>query len=141
MREIKLLPYKKNVVSSMFLIRTLLETYVNEYIDYFASLDRTNPFKLKNISPIRSKRTKTLKELVFTDIYNHLRYTIEDFPETYELIQTTFTDNNNTSTIQIIHFHVHSASTIPEGAEILDAWQKISQILKTLDELLSRHKI
>lgn len=138
-REMSNIRYKENVVSSMFLIRTILETYVNDYIDYFASLDRFDPLKLKNISSDRNKRTKTLRLLIFEDIYNHLKNTVQKFPETYELIQTTFTDNNNTSTMQIIHFHVHSAATIPDSVEILDAWRKISHIIKSLDILLSEN--
>lgn len=137
--EIKNISFKDNSISSMFLIRTLLETYVNDYIDYFASLDRSEQFKLKNISSDRSKRKKTLRELIFQDIYLHLKDVVGGYPETYELIQATFTDNNNTSTMQIIHFYVHSAATFPDSREILDAWKKISQIITTLDILLSEH--
>jgi len=137
LKEMSNINYKDNSIASMFLIRTILETYVNDYIDFFASLERENPFRMTHISNERSKRSgKTLRELIYDNIYNHLKNTIKGHAETYELIHTTFTDNNNTSTMQIIHFYIHSAATYPDKSEILEAWKKISQIISSLDTLL-----
>ncbi|MBU9714125.1 hypothetical protein [Evansella tamaricis] len=136
-KELGNINYKEYPIASIFLIRSFLETYVNDYIDHFAALNRSNSSKMKNINPNREKRTKKLRELLYDDIYNHLKITLERFPETYNLIHVTFTENNKTSTIQIINFYIHSGGDYPDPKEILEAWQKISSIVKTLDYLLA----
>lgn len=141
MKEINQIRYGDLPISTMYLIRSLLETYVNEYIDYFAALDRENSLKMKGINANREKRNKTLRELIFNDIYNHLKNVIQDYSMTYELINVVFTENNNTSVMQIINYYIHSASHYPDRAEIVEAWMKISTILRTLDALLYKHKL
>jgi hypothetical protein len=141
MKEINQIRYGDLPISTMYLIRSLLETYVNEYIDYFASLNRDNNLKMKGINANREKRNKTLRELILNDIYNHLKNVIQDYSVTYELIHVVFTENNNTSVMQIINYYIHSASHYPDRAEIVEAWMKISTILRTLDELLYKNKL
>lgn len=138
-RELTHLEYKKSPVASMFLLRAVLEAYVNEYINYFASLHHENPLKMKGINPNREKRDKKLRLLLYDDIHNHLKNVIQDFAETYELIHATFTTNNNTSVVQIVNFHIHSGSDYPDTSEILEAWKRISQIVTTLDILLEQN--
>ncbi|MCQ6565364.1 hypothetical protein ACQVPC_02915 [Bacillus mycoides] len=140
MKEINQIRYGDLPIATMYLIRSLLETYVNEYIDYFAALDRENSLKMKGINANREKRNKTLRELIFNDIYNHLKNVIQNYSVTYELINVVFTENNNTSVMQIINYYIHSASHYPDRAEIVEAWMKISTILHTLDELLYKNK-
>uniref|UniRef100_A0A7U3YD34 ParB/Sulfiredoxin domain-containing protein n=1 Tax=Geobacillus sp. (strain Y4.1MC1) TaxID=581103 RepID=A0A7U3YD34_GEOS0 len=139
LKEMSQINYKENPISSMYLIRSILETYVHKYIDYFASLDRHHPYKMKNIPPQRDKRRKELKNLIYEDIYNHLKNVIQDYADTYELIRVTFTDNNQASAMQIINYYIHSGTDYPDSIELLEAWNKISTIIKTLDELLAKH--
>ncbi|ALZ62710.1 hypothetical protein FORC13_3649 [Bacillus cereus] len=141
MKEINQIRFGDLPISTMYLIRSLLETYVNEYIDYFAALGRENSLKMKGINANREKRNKTLRELIFNDIYNHLKNVIQSYSATYELINVVFTENNNTSVMQIINYYIHSASHYPDKAEIIEAWMKISTILHTLDELLYKNKL
>lgn len=136
LKELAKIEYKEYPIASMYLIRSLLESYVNEYIDFFASLEREHLLKMKNINPKREKRNKKLRELIYDDIYNHLKHVINDYSETYELIHVVFTDNNTTSIMQIINFHVHSNTHYPDKIEILEAWQKVSTVITTLDKLL-----
>jgi hypothetical protein len=137
LKELSNIDYKLFPVTSMYLLRSLLESYVNEYIDCFAG--KNDEYKMKGISPKREKRTKKLRELLFDDIYNHLKDVIKDHSTTFELIKVTFTENNNTATTQIINHYVHSATHYPGSSEILDAWKKISTIVSTLDILLEVH--
>ncbi|MGG3939535.1 hypothetical protein [Anoxybacillus kestanbolensis] len=139
LKEISQINYKENPVSAMYLIRSILETYVHEYIDYFASLDRHHQYKMKNIPPQREKRKKSLRELIFDDIYNHLKNVIQDYANTYELIYVTFTDNNKASAMQIINYYIHSGTHYPDQSELLEAWSKISTVIETLDELLAKN--
>jgi hypothetical protein len=137
LKELSNIEYKNNPVASMYLLRSLLESYVNEYIDCFAS--RNDELRMKGISPKREKRTKKLRELLYDDIYIHLKDVIQHYSTTYELIKVTFTENNNTATTQIINHYVHSSTNYPDSSEILDAWQKINTIISSLDILLNNH--
>lgn len=137
--EISNIDYKDFAISSMYLIRSLLESYVNEYIDKYASLPSDHPYRMKGIPKTRIQRTgKELQDLIYTHIKGHLRDTIKDYAETYELIEVSFSKNNNTSAMKIINYHIHSSTDVPERNEILEAWQKISVIINTLDLLLSK---
>jgi hypothetical protein len=137
LRELSNIEYKTYPVATMFLLRSLLESYVNDYIDCFAS--KNNELKMKGISPKREKRNKKLRELLYDDIYTHLKNVIKDYASTYELIRVTFTENNNAATTQIINHYVHSATNYPDSSEILDTWQKISTVISSLDTLLDNH--
>jgi hypothetical protein len=138
-QELSKVEYKELPISSMYLIRSLLETYVNEYIEFFAGLDRTNIYKMKNINPNREKRNKPLRDLIYSDIYIHLKDVIKSYSETYNLINIAFSENNNTSAMQIINFHIHSNKHYPDKNEILEAWKKISTLVITLDTLLAEY--
>ncbi|MEC1723080.1 hypothetical protein [Schinkia azotoformans] len=138
-KEISDIDYKDFPISSMYLIRSLLESYVNEYIDTFASLPIDHELKMKGIANARNKRKgKELQELIYTHIKGHLKDIIKDYAETYELIEVTFSKNNNTSAMKIINYHIHSSTDVPEKNEILEAWKKISIIINTLDKLLNK---
>lgn len=138
-KEISEIDYKEFSISSMYLVRSLLESYVNEYIDTFASLPRGHKFKMSNISNKREKRRgKELQELIYFHIKHHLKETIDDYAETHELIEVSFSKNNNTSAMKIINFHIHSSTHYPDNSEILEAWSKISTVINTLDSLLGK---
>lgn len=139
-RELGSLEYKEFTISAMFLIRALLETYTHEYIDYFANLPNHNQLKMKNIAKDRTKRNKSLQEYLYSDIYNHLKNVLEKYPETYELINTTLSNNNNTALTQIINHHIHSGINFPDEKEVLNAWSKAFIIINTLDEVLYDYK-
>ncbi|QHE60396.1 hypothetical protein FHE72_04575 [Rossellomorea vietnamensis] len=138
-QELSKIEYKQFPVSSMHLIRSLLESYVNEYIDFFASLDKENPLKMKGVSSKKDSRKKSLREYIYSDIYIHLKDVIKSYPDTYELIHVTFSDNNKASALQIINYHIHSIKHYPDKDEILEAWIKISTVVSTLDTLLLEH--
>jgi hypothetical protein len=141
-KELSEIEYKKFPIASMYLIRSLLETYVNEYIDHFSSLSKTDNYKMRNISSNRKEREKKnmkLQDLIYNHIKNHLKSNFEEYSETYELIETAFSNNNNTSTMKIINYHIHSSTDYPDETEILNAWKKISVIINTLDKILAEH--
>jgi hypothetical protein len=140
-RELNNLEYKSFTVSAMFLIRALLEAYTHAYIDFFANLPYDSRLKMKNIAKDRSKRNKSLQDLLFTDIYNHLKNVLDKYPETYELINATLSNNNNTALTQIINYHIHSGIDFPDKGEVLNAWSKAHSIINTLDEILYDYKI
>ncbi|MGG3943386.1 hypothetical protein ABEV54_18325 [Peribacillus psychrosaccharolyticus] len=136
-KELSEIEYKDFTISSMFLIRTLLESYVHEYIDTFASLPHDHKYKMTHITNKREKREGLkLQDLLHNNIKNHLKDKIKDYSETHQLIEVTFSKNNNTSALQIINFHVHSSTHYPDKNEILEAWHKISTVINTLDKLL-----
>src|SRR5579875_890384 len=136
-KEISDIDYKEYTISSMYLIRSLLESYVNDYIDTFASLPRDHKYRMTGINNKREKRKgKELQELIYDHIKNHLKHTIDDYAETHQLIEVTFSKNNNTSAMKIINFHIHSSTHYPDKNEILEAWSKISTVINTLDLLL-----
>jgi len=135
LKELKGTKYKENRMSSMYLIRSLLETYTHEYIDYFAK-DKNREFRLKGVARERTKRNQKLRELLFNHIKNHLKEFYPQYEEEIELLEITFTENNNTAATRIINFYIHSQTQIPDYQELLDAWKKVSKILKCLDEIL-----
>jgi len=136
-KELSDIEYKDFTISTMFLIRSLLESYVHEYIDLFASLPKEHKFKMTHIGSSREKRKgKELQDLIYNHIKNHLKDTIDGHAETYELIEVTFSKNNNTSAMKILNYHIHSSTHYPDKNEILEAWSKISTIINTMDYLL-----
>ncbi|MFF2855577.1 hypothetical protein ACFVSH_13145, partial [Peribacillus sp. NPDC058002] len=135
-KELSDIEYKDFSITSMYLIRSLLESYVNEYIDLFTALPREHEFKMKGIAGTREKRKgKELQDLIYNHIKNHLKETIRD-SETSDLIEVTFSKSNNISATKILNYYIHSSTNYPSRDEVLSAWSKISQILNTLDKLL-----
>lgn len=134
--EISSLEYKEFKVSAMFLIRALLEAYTHTYLDFFSSLSKNNNMRLNGIPRRREKRKKSLQDLLYQDIKNHLKFVIDDYSDTYELIETSLSNNNNTALTQIINYFIHSTTNTPDSNEILEAWKKIVPIINTLDEVL-----
>lgn len=134
-RELKGITYKDYRMSSMYLIRSLLETYTHEYIDHFVK-DENRDKRIKGVPKERVKRTQTLKELLYNSIKIHLKEYFPEFGEEIELLEITFTDNNNAAATKIINFYIHSQTQVPDYLELLDAWKKVSAILKCLDEIL-----
>ncbi|RRJ63330.1 hypothetical protein EHV15_10675 [Paenibacillus oralis] len=135
-KELKSTSYKENRMGSMYLIRSLLETYTHEYIDHFVRQD--GEMKLKGIAKERTKRNQRLRELLFDHIKIHLKKSFPYYEEEIELIDVTFTENNSTAATKIINFYIHSQTQVPDYHELLDCWKKVSMILNCLDEILSR---
>lgn len=135
-KEIKNIKYKEYRMASMYLIRSLLETYTHEYIDYFIK-DRNKP--MKGVSRERKNREDKLKDLLYSNIKNHLKEYFLKYKEEIGLLDITFTDNNNTAITRIINYYIHAQSQIPDIQEILDAWKKVSKIIYCLDEILAEH--
>jgi hypothetical protein len=135
LKELKSAKYKENRMSSMYLIRSLLETYTHEYIDYFVTLDDV-VYRMKGVARERTKRNQKLRELLFDYIKIHLKQAFPHYEEEIELIDVTFTKNNSTAATKIINFYIHSQTQIPDFHELLDAWKKVSKILNCLDEVL-----
>ncbi|GGP11245.1 hypothetical protein [Oceanobacillus neutriphilus] len=138
-KEIKSNKYKENRMGSMYLIRSLLETYTHEYIDYFVKDDKKE-YRIKGIARDRTKRNQKLRELIYNNIKDHLKKFYPQYEEEIELIEITFTENNNAATTRIINFYIHSQTQVPDFQELLDAWKKVSTILKCLDEILFTNK-
>ncbi|MGG3308376.1 hypothetical protein ABER23_13200 [Paenibacillus lautus] len=134
-KELKSTKYKENRMGSMYLIRSLLETYTHEYIDYFVRQD--GEIRLKGVAKDRTKRTQNLRELIFDPIKIHLKKSFSHYEEQIELIDVTFTENNNTAATKIINFYIHSQTQVPDYHELLDCWKKVSMILNCLDDILS----
>jgi hypothetical protein len=135
LKEIKHNKYKENRMGSMYLIRSLLETYTHEYIDYFVKDDKRE-YRIKGVARARTKRNQRLRELLYNNIKEHLKKFYPHYEEEIELIEITFTENNNTSATRIINFYIHSQTQVPDYQELLDAWKKVSTILKCIDEIL-----
>ncbi|MDG0056699.1 hypothetical protein MMB75_24020 [Paenibacillus sp. P2(2022)] len=134
-KELKSTKYKENRMGSMYLVRSLLETYTHEYIDYFVHQDGEN--RLKGVAKDRTKRNQTLRELIFDPIKIHLKKSFPQYEEQIELIDVTFTENNNTAVTRIINFYIHSQTQTPDYQELLDCWKKVSMILDCLDDILA----
>lgn len=122
-------------MASMYLIRSLLETYTHEYIDHFIRI-KSGRYKMKGVAKERKKRQE-LRELLFSDIKNHLKSCYPVYEEEIDLLEVTFTENNNTAATRIINFYVHSQTQVPDYQELLDAWRKVSPILNCLDGILN----
>ncbi|MGG4212650.1 hypothetical protein [Paenibacillus sp. FSL L8-0638] len=135
LKELRGSKYRDNRMGSMYLIRSLLETYTHEYIDHFVK-DENREYRLKNVARERTKRKQKLRELLYNNIKNHLKEFYPQYEEEIELLEVTFTDNNNTAATRIINFYIHSQTQVPDYHELLDAWKKVSTILKCLDEVL-----
>ncbi|MEN9093008.1 hypothetical protein [Bacillus subtilis] len=135
LKEIKSSKYKENRMGSMYLIRSLLETYTHEYIDYFVK-DDMKEYRIKGVARERTKRSQKLRELIYNNIKDHLKKFYPQYEEEIELIEITFTENNNAAATRIINFYIHSQTQVPDYQELLDAWKKVSTILKCLDEIL-----
>ncbi|WP_225230811.1 ICP22 family protein [Cytobacillus stercorigallinarum] len=135
LKEIKNNKYKENRMGSMYLIRSLLETYTHEYIDYFVKNDKIE-YRIKGVARDRTKRKQKLRELLYNNIKEHLKKFYPEFEEEIELIEITFTENNNAAATRIINFYIHSQTQVPDYQELLDSWKKVSAILKCLDEIL-----
>lgn len=140
LKEITRNKYKETRMSSMYLIRSLLETYTHEYIDHFLKEDKREN-KIKGVAKERTKRNQKLRELMYNNIKEHLSKCYPQYEEVIELIEITFTKNNNAAATRIINFYIHSQTQVPDYHELLDAWRKVSTILKCLDEIMSEDKL
>ncbi|MDD9787526.1 hypothetical protein PVK02_02340, partial [Bacillus subtilis] len=72
LKEIKSSKYKENRMGSMYLIRSFLETYTHEYIDYFVK-DDMKENRIKGVARERTKRSQKLRELIYNNIKDHLK--------------------------------------------------------------------
>jgi len=126
-------------MGSMYLIRSLLETYTHEYIDHFTKFEN-DIYRMKGVARERTKRNQKLRELLFNHIKVHLKQHFPSYEEEIELVEITFTENNNTAATKIINFYIHSQTQVPDYHELLDAWKKVSKIVFCLDEILYERK-
>jgi len=134
--ELRQIEYKKCKISSMYLLRSVLESYVHEYIDLFANLDYNNSLKLSGINGSRSKRNKELSKLLTDHIAIHLQKDAINEEAMGDFIINTFASTNNTSLNKILNHYIHSHTAGPEDSEILSAWEKIHSIINVLDKLI-----
>lgn len=136
--ELRSIKYKEMRMSTMFLIRALLETYTNVYIDHFIARDDEK--RIKNVPRDRKDREKNkkLRDLLFDHIRHHLSHNFPEYNDVSKLLEVTFTKNNNTATSSIINYYIHSheSESIPDTSELLDCWKKVSSIVSCLDEIL-----
>lgn len=134
--EINKIKYKDFKLSTQFLLRTMMETYGHEYVDYFANLDYTDPKKMRSISKERKSRNQTVNEIYYDFIQIHIKKNFPKFHEQAELINVSLSTNNNSSLMEILNFHIHSQNHIPDTRELLEAWIKIAAIVESIDEIL-----
>ncbi|MYL50288.1 hypothetical protein GLV98_12390 [Halobacillus litoralis] len=134
LRELKKIDVDEFQISSIFLIRSLLESYVHVYID--EHLKDGLP-KVKGVAKQRDKR-KDLRELLL-QIKSHLETHYEVHAEIPMLIHeiSNKSDNNNPMT-SLINFYVHSTISFPEKRTVIDSWIKTGPIIQCLDSILVR---
>lgn len=135
LNELKNIKYKEYRMAAMYLIRSLLETYTHEYIDHFVDCSDQEQ-RIKGVAKVRSKRNQKLRDLIYNNIKDHLTKFYAEFDEEIKLIEVMFSENNNTSITKIINFYIHSQTQVPDYLELLDAWKKVSSILKCMDDIL-----
>lgn len=134
--EINKIKYKDFKLSTQFLLRTMMETYGHEYVDYFTNLNYKDPKKMKAIPSERKNRKQTVNEIYFNFIQVHMKKHFPKFHEQAELINVSLTTNNNSSLMEILNFHIHSQNHLPDTRELLEAWIKIAAIVESIDEIL-----
>lgn len=138
--EVNKIRYKDFRLATQYLLRTLMEVYGHEYVDYFANLDYKNPRKMKSIAKERIKRTQTVKQLYTDYISDHIKENYPMYGEQAELIDISLSENNNSSLMRILNFMIHSQNHVPDSMELVEAWCKIKSIVEAIDAILYQVK-
>ncbi len=134
--ELERLSYKNFGLSANYLIRSLLESYAYEYTKIFSSKDYTDPNKLKGLT-INNFPDKDLNEKYVHFLASHIG-NINDsyYVTTKHRIITIFDKANRMSITQKLNQFVHSPDFNPTYLENLQSWENVSEILRTMDEVM-----
>ncbi|WP_429951087.1 hypothetical protein [Enterococcus sp. AZ101] len=138
--EVNKIKYKDFRLATQYLLRSLMEVYGHEYVDYFANIDHKDSRKMKSIAKERIKRTQTVNRLYADFISNHIKENYPIYAEQAELIDVSLSENNNSSLMRILNFMVHSQNHIPDSIELVEAWCKIKSIIEAIDSILYQVK-
>lgn len=135
--EINKIRYKDFRLATQYLLRSLMEVYGHEYVDYFANINHLDGRRMKSIAKERIKRKQTVNQIYAQFISNHIKDNYPQFTEQAELIDVSLSENNNSSLMRILNFMIHSQNHIPDGMELVEAWCKIKSIVEALDSILN----
>lgn len=138
--EVNKIRYKDFRLATQYLLRSLMEVYGHEYVDYFANIDYKDSRKMKSIAKERIKRTQTVNQLYADFISRHMKVNFPMYAEQAELIEVSLSENNNSSLMRILNFMVHSQNHIPDSLELVEAWCKIKSIVEAIDSILYQVK-
>ncbi|HAP3760969.1 TPA: hypothetical protein IUT60_001065 [Enterococcus faecalis] len=134
--EINKIRYKDFRLATQYLLRSLMEVYGHEYVDYFANIDYTDSRKMKSIAKERIKRNQTVNQIYADFISKHIKENYPIYAEQAELIEVSLSKNNNSSLMRILNFMIHSQNHIPDSIELVEAWCKVKSIVEAIDFIL-----
>lgn len=136
-RELSKIKYKDFPISSIFLIRSLLETYTHVYIEEFGyKREKNDPLFIKGLPKYISN--KPLNDILRDYIVPHLNNKIK-CPEISQKIEiVTSKQNENIPITQVLNYYIHTNQVPPSHEVVLNAWKDISIIINKLDEILSK---
>ncbi|QWI18108.1 hypothetical protein EXW48_19975 [Bacillus wiedmannii] len=122
-------------IALTYLIRSFLENYAHEYIDFHLTLEGN--LRIKGVAREREKR-KELRELLLI-IKDHLYSNYVIASDIVALIEEVCdkSDHKNPLTTKLNIF-VHSNLSIPSSRQVIDLWLKACPIAQQLDLALAQ---
>ncbi|PEP51911.1 hypothetical protein CN557_14895, partial [Bacillus wiedmannii] len=122
-------------IALTYLIRSFLENYVHEYIDFHRSLE--GKLRIKGVAREREKRAE-LRDLLLV-IKEHLNSNYVVASGVVALIEEVCdkSDHKHPLTTKLNIF-VHSNLSIPTSRQVIDLWLKAGPIAQQLDLALAQ---